>query len=250
MKYNLNPMSLTLLIYLTAILNAGFSNAKSLEKRVLTPTGISRACNNFRFENVHYGTTVCVGLSGTDLIVTYPEVYVWPNTTPFPYESADVWIGTGQPPSTSPGGYPYRTNNGYCTFNSGHTAVTCKIPLNKFTNNACAGVPFNIITHAHVTDQGEAWGGWDCVEPDCDPKNYYWSFDITCEDIKTCYCCRSAVNPFGSFKGAGSGCRKCPECRVGNDAPCASPQPRKLCCDKVIANRAAQIQILELLVRD
>ncbi|KAL7908549.1 hypothetical protein GGI35DRAFT_493641 [Trichoderma velutinum] len=78
------------------------------------------------------GTGVCVTVSGSNFVFTYPTLPAGSS-----YNDVHMWIGTSPPtastPGTAPGQFPYSNGPGKgCTITAGGTGATCTIPISDW----------------------------------------------------------------------------------------------------------------------
>src|SRR5438046_8115294 len=74
-----------------------------LMRRTDVPTSVNPECKTLVVGQKPTDGLVCLTVSGGNLIVTYSPA------TDVSYKEVHVWIGTGVPPTTAPGQFPYTT---------------------------------------------------------------------------------------------------------------------------------------------
>jgi len=148
------------------------NRAYSLLRRTDVPTGVIPECQTLIVGQKATDGQVCLTVSDGNLIVKYGPA------TDVTYEEVHVWVGTGVPPTTAPGQFPYTTGNGYCEIVDDGESAICTIPLDKIEGNLC-DTTFSIATHADVGNE-TGWGDGDCIDSECHPWASYSTFKFDC----------------------------------------------------------------------
>jgi len=148
------------------------NRAYNLMRRADAPIGVIPECQTLLAGQKPTDGLVCLSVSGGNLIVTYSPA------ADFSYKEVHVWVGTGTPPDTAPGQFPYTDENGYCDIADDKQSATCTIPLDELEGNLCS-TEFSIASHANLgTETG--WGDGQCIKEDCNPWARYSKFKFEC----------------------------------------------------------------------
>lgn len=107
----------------------------------------------------------------------------------FTYKECQVWFGTGVPPTTAPGQFPYKCGDQYCAIAADGKSATCVFPLTLFpTTDLCDNTLWSIATHVALHGDNEVdptktetgWGFGPCINDPCNPWAMYWTFRFVC----------------------------------------------------------------------